>query len=279
MAYYRPRKLSEALSLLQSTEAVVLAGGSDLYPATQRRQLPGNVLDLTAVSGLAGISREDTGWRIGATTTWSAIAQADLPSAFRTLQQAAREVGAIQIQNTGTIGGNLCNASPAADGVPPLLVLEAEVELASGRGNRRLPLAEFITGVRQTALQKGEIVTAVHVPERAGDGASAFGKLGARAYLVISIAMVAVRIEMAEGRISEARVAVGACSPVARRLTGFEAALTGNLPDRPEAWRDALADDIAQRLTPIDDIRADAAYRREAVEELVIRALAQAVAA
>ncbi|MCB1368894.1 MAG: xanthine dehydrogenase family protein subunit M [Rhodobacteraceae bacterium] len=279
MAYHRPRQLSEALSLLHSTSAVVLAGGSDLYPAHPGRQLPGDVLDLTAIGALSGISSSDDGWRIGATTTWSTIARADLPPAFQALQQAAREVGAIQIQNSGTIGGNLCNASPAADGVPPLLVLDAEVELASARGDRRLPLAEFITGVRRTALQPGEIVTAVHVPSSAANGVAAFGKLGARAYLVISIAMVAVRLELAQGRIRAARVAVGSCSPVATRLTGFEAALIGGKADQPATWRDALAGDISQRLTPIDDIRADAAYRCEAVEKLVIRALAQAEAA
>lgn len=279
MSYHRPHQLSEALSLLQAGQATILAGGSDLYPAHAGRQLPGDILDLTAIDALSGISRDDAGWRIGATTTWSAIANADLPGAFHGLQQAAREVGAIQIQNSGTIGGNLCNASPAADGVPPFLVLEAEVELASVRGTRRLALADFITGIRQTALQPGEIVTALHVPDHAAQGVAAFAKLGARAYLVISIAMAAVRLELAERRIVAARVAVGSCSPVARRLAGFEAALIGQFADQPDQWRGALADDIALRLAPIDDIRADAAYRRKAAAELVIRAIEKAVAA
>jgi len=179
----------------------------------------------------------------------------------------------VQIQNRATIGGNLCNASPAADGVPPLLTLEAEVELASRSGSRRMPVGEFLQGVRKTALQPGEIMVAIHVPKSATQGRAGFAKLGARKYLVISIAMVALRLEIAGGVIRRAAVAVGACSPAAQRLQGFEQALEGVQADDPDSWQQALADDIAGRLSPIDDIRADAAYRNEAVQTLVSRLL------
>src|SRR5690606_20558212 len=130
-------------------------------------------------------------------------------------------------QNAGTLAGNLCNASPAADGVPPLLALGAGVELAGPQGVRRLDLADFVLGVRKTALAPGEILAAVHVPAQPEGSTSAFRKLGSRRYLVISIVMVAVNLWVAQGRIAGARVAVGAAAPVARRLPALEAALVG----------------------------------------------------
>ena len=150
--------------------------------------------------------------RIGATTTWSDIASADLPPAFDALKAAARDVGAVQIQNRGTIAGNVCNASPAADGVPPLLILDAEVELASRRGTRRLALDAFISGARSTLLAPDEVMTAVVTPLPAPTMRSAFFKLGARRYLVISIVIVAVALDVVEGIVRDARIAVGACS-------------------------------------------------------------------
>src|SRR5690606_7295406 len=113
---------------------------TDILPARRQGQPPGDILDVTRLPDLRGIARDPHGWRIGAATTWAEIAAAPLPPAFDALQQAAREVGAVQIQNAATIAGNICNASPAADGVPPLLVLEAEVELVSPAGRRRLML-------------------------------------------------------------------------------------------------------------------------------------------
>ena len=267
MDYLRPGNLHEALAALTGG-ARVLAGGTDLYPSAGLR-LAGPVVDLSEVPGLAGISGGN-GLRIGALTTWSAIAEADLPPACHALQQAARQVGGRQIQNAGTVGGNLCNASPAADGVPPLLALDAEVELVSTNGRRRMPLGTFITGPRRVALQPGEVLEAVHLPASALQGRSAFEKLGARAYLVISIAMVAVRLQVSAGQIAAAAVAVGACSAVARRLPQVEAALLG-----PALGASARVDDaaVAAVLDPIDDVRATAGYRRHAAAELIRRAV------
>lgn len=269
MAYHRPTDLAQALDILATTEARILAGGTDVFAAHTGRELRGDILDISGITKLGGISRTDDGWRIGATATWSDVANATLPAALRTLQQAARMVGSLQIQNSATVAGNLCNASPAADGVPPLLVLDAEVEIASSAGVRRLPLPEFIQGVRDTALQKGEIVTAIHVPQAAVQGTSAFQKLGARKYLVISICMVATRIELSGGVISKAAISVGSCSPVARRLPALEAALVGCRIDNPSAWQGALEQSVEAMLTPIADIRADAGYRADAAVEVI----------
>lgn len=264
MEYLRPATLHEALAGLAGG-ARVLAGGTDLYPGAGAR-LSGPMVDLTAVPGFIGITSGPQGLRIGACTTWTAVAEAALPPACAALQQAARQVGARQIQNAGTVGGNLCNASPAADGVPPLMALEASVELVSGQGCRVLRLEDFLLGPRRTALQPGEVMAAVLIPPVAGQ--SVFLKLGARAHLVISIAMVAVRLEVSGPEIIRAAVAVGACSAVARRLPAVEAALKG--PVAGAAGRvDPVA--VAAGLAPIDDVRATAAYRAQAAAELLRR--------
>lgn len=275
-AYSRPSTLGEALSLLQAGQRQILAGGTDLYPGAGPR-IAGSVLDLTGIADLQGITNSPAGdLRIGACTTWTEIAEAGLPPACRALQQAARQVGGRQIQNAGTIGGNLCNASPAADGVPPLLALEAMVELAGSEGTRLLPLGDFLIGPRQTARAPGELVVALHIPGAALAGRSAFVKLGARAYLVISIAMVAARIVTEGGRIREASLAVGACSGTARRLGGLETAIVGLMP--AEAIRAITEARLAAHLSPIDDVRASAAYRLSAATELTRRALQEATA-
>jgi CO/xanthine dehydrogenase FAD-binding subunit len=185
-------------------------------------------------------------------------------------------VGGRQVQVAGTIGGNLCNASPAADGVPPLLALDAEIELASFSGARRLRLADFLLGPRRTALQPGELLSAVIIPKAALQGRSAFVKLGARSHLVISIAMVAARLVVDQGRVTGAAVAVGSCSAVAQRLPAVEAALVGAAV--ASAAERVLGADVGAALSPIDDVRATAAYRHSAAVELVRRAVAEALA-
>ncbi len=270
-SYARPETLPEALRLMADGGWLPLAGGTDLYPGAGPA-LAGRVLDLTGMAGLTGLLRQD-GLRIGATTSWADIMAADLPSGLWALQQAAGMVGGRQVQVAGTIGGNLCNASPAADGVPPLLALDAKVELASLAGVRRLPLADFLLGPRRTALQPGELLTAVLVPDAALHGGSSFVKLGARRHLVISIAMVAARLVVGKGRVTEAAVAVGSCSAVALRLPAVEAALVGQPVS--EAVGRVQADVVQAALSPIDDVRASAAYRCEAAVELVRRAVAE----
>ncbi|MEK9725482.1 MAG: FAD binding domain-containing protein, partial [Rhodospirillaceae bacterium] len=213
-AYHRPTDLQDALAWLAETGGRVAAGCTDLFPGTDRPALAGQILDVTAIAGLRGIAESAEGWRIGAATTWTDVLRTDLPAAFDGLKLAAREVGSVQIQNAGTLGGNLCNASPAADGVPPLLTLDAAVELASASGTRTLPLPDFIRGPRDTALQPDELMTAILIPQSAGAGAATFLKLGARKYLVISIAMVAARLTVAGSTVTYAAVAVGACSAV-----------------------------------------------------------------
>jgi CO/xanthine dehydrogenase FAD-binding subunit len=270
--YLRPTALADALGVLAARRPAILAGGTDFYPALVGRALPGDVLDLGGIGELGGI-REDAGaWRIGARVTWTELLEAPLPRAFDCVKQAAREIGGVQIQNCGTLAGNLCNASPAADGVPALLALDASVELASARGARVLPLGDFLLGSRKTACAADELVTAVLVPRHARDARSAFLKLGARRYLVISIAMVAAVVEVrADRTIARAAIAVGACSPVARRLEQLERDLAGQ-PLAPGIGGMVVAAHLAS-LAPISDVRGTALYRRDAAATLVARAL------
>lgn len=270
--YTRPETVEEALHLLGDGVWRILAGGTDFYPQLGDRPVRDNILDISSLAALRGIVETDDGFVFGAATRWMDIARHDLPPAFDTLRQAAREVGSIQIQNAGTIAGNLCNASPAADGVPALMVLDAAVEVRSRETTRQLCLSDFILGNRRTALRPGEMVTAIVVPKRAARGGSAFVKLGSRRYLVISIAMAAARLVAApDGTITDAAVAVGACSAVAQRLGFLEDALVGRSieGDPGEAVH---ASDLAA-LTPIDDVRGSADYRREAALEIVRRAV------
>ena len=290
MTYIQPANLEEAVKALAETRGVVLSGGTDFFPARVDRPITETVIDISRVRELKGISFEADRILIGGRTTWSEIASVALPRGFDGLKSAAREIGGIQIQNFGTVAGNLCNASPAADSVPPLLTLDAEVRLASAAGIRTLPLADFILGNRKTARRADEILTSVAVPRRLENAASSFLKLGARRYLVISIVMVAVTIlndkwngdvnDERNGQgscVAEARVAVGSCSAQARRLTRLEASLVGAAA-RPGLGKLATADYL-DALSPIDDVRGTAAYRRDASITLVQRAIDACVGA
>ncbi|MFM8746810.1 MAG: FAD binding domain-containing protein [Aestuariivirga sp.] len=273
--YARPGTIEEAAEAMAAADALAVCGGTDVFPAHAGKPLTRPLVDLSGIGGLRGISTDDRCIRFGAATTWTDIIRADLPPAFDGLKAAAREVGSIQIQNRGSIAGNLCNASPAADGVPPLLTLDAAVELASVSGRRVLPLSTFITGYRRTALRPGEIVSAVVAPKPSARARSAFVKLGARRYLVISILMAAAVIEKdAAGRVVSAAVAVGAASPVAQRLPELEQDLRGLGPGvKPSSL---VAPRHLAPLSPIDDVRAGAAYRLEAALAVIGEALDRA---
>ena len=274
--YYRPHTLDEALHILAQQGGSILSGGTDFFPSLGERPVSGSVVDISTVGSMRGTVSTAQEHRIGGLTTWSEVIASPLPSCFDALKSAAREIGGIQIQNRGTVAGNLCNASPAADGVPPLLALDAEVELTSAASMRRVPLSKFIIGNRKTLRRPDEILTAVVVPRLLDDAKSCFLKLGARRYLVISIAMVAVVIKTElDGRITDARVAVGACSASAQRIGTLERELVG-VAAKVGIGKLVRRDHFSS-LAPIDDVRATADYRMHAVQILVSRALDDSV--
>lgn len=278
-------QLQASLARLAADRLPIIAGGTDVYPALGDAAPPAVALDVSGLAALRGIDIGATGVRIGAAASWQSIAEAPLPPALRALQAAAREIGSVQIQSRGTLGGNLCTASPAADSVPALLILDAGVTLASVAGQRTMPLGDFVLGPRRTACQPDELLVSIDVPASAPGTVSRFSKLGGRRYLVISIAMLAMSLRAdAQGRACGTAIAVGACSPVAQRLPLLEARLDGvSLSDGAAlqaAVSAALADGALEPLRPIDDVRASAAYRLEAVGIAVQRlALATAAAA
>jgi N-methylhydantoinase B len=270
-AYFRPTTLDEALAIRAGCGVEIIAGGTDVYPNRTTRAGWGrlahkDVLDITALPGLDRIDETEEHWRLGALVTWTNVVRADLPPLFDGLKAAAKEIGGQQIQNRGTLAGNLCTASPAGDGIPNLLALDAEVEAASVRGVRAEPVERFLDGYRHTTLAPDEIVTALLVPKRGGRGA--FRKLGARRYLVISIVMAAGVVETdTDGAITHACVALGACSPVTRRLRALEERLLGQRLS-PDLSGLVTPEDFAG-LAPLDDVRASAAYRLAAAQALV----------
>lgn len=271
--YERPPRLDQALEILTARACSLLAGGTDFYPARVGQAISEDVLDLTAIEELRGIAERDGCWRIGALTTWSDLIAAKLPPMFDGYKRAAREVGGRQIQNAGTLAGNLCNASPAADGTPNLLALDALVEIQGAAGLRLVPASRFVLGNRKTARDRNEIVTALVIPKTHLPARSSFLKLGARKYLVISIVMAAAVIEATrDGRVARARIAIGSCSAVPLRLSGLESALAGMPLNRLAA---AARPQHLAALSPIADMRATADYRSEAALELVRRALAE----
>jgi N-methylhydantoinase B len=271
-AYFRPLSLADALAIRARQPVVVLAGGTDVYPARANRIGWGDlrrddILDISAIVELKGIREEEGRLRFGALTTWTEMRRASLPPAFAGYQRAAGDVGGQQVQNRGTLVGNICTASPAGDGIPCLLSLDAEVELASAGGRRVVPIGQFIDGYRHTVCAPAELVTAILVPNPPPGARGHFVKLGARRYLVISIVMAAAVLAAdANGAVTHARVAVGACSAVARRLPQLERALLGQpLAAAPDLVK---ADHFAP-LSPIDDVRASATFRRAAAVDAV----------
>jgi CO/xanthine dehydrogenase FAD-binding subunit len=282
---FAPTRLDEAYAALARGHCLPLAGGTDVYPSLVGLTRPHQpLLDLSRLEPLRGISKLPSGQiRIGALTAWRTLRDHHWGPGLQLIAEAAAEVGGLQIQNQGTLGGNLCNASPAADGVPALLALGAELELGSSRGTRRLSLEAFLLGNRRTARAADELLLAVLINPPSARAVSRFLKLGHRRYLVISIAMVGVMLDFDQAdRLASAGIAVGACSAVARRLSELEQALIGCarvdlLNAMQQCMRDRPA--VLAPLSPIDDVRGTAQYRRDAVAVLVSRAIAQAAVA
>ncbi|MEM6986581.1 MAG: FAD binding domain-containing protein [Pseudomonadota bacterium] len=269
MEFARIQSEAELQARLAAEPCCLAAGMTDLYPSGTLQSLTLPLLDISAVPSLRGILEEEHVWRLGATTRWAEIAHFDWPDGLCMLSEAAAQVGAVQVQNAATLAGNLCNASPAADGVPVLLALDASIDLASLNTSRQVPVGEFITGVRQTALARAEYLRAVSIPKPPDHAVSVFLKLGGRAYLVISIAMVAGSLSVDDqGRVSRVGLALGACTPVATRLSAVEAAIMGQ-PVNPALVDRVQQCDVQHAVRPIDDVRASADYRAKAAFQLV----------
>ena len=267
--YYRPNKINDALNSLSKQKLTIAAGCTDLLPSTQEDNLGNDILDVSGIKSLRNITFENGFRKIGSGVTWTDLVENnDLPKCYDMLKECSLQIGSRQIQNLGTIGGNLCNASPAADGVPCLLSLDASIELLSVNGKRVLKLEDFIKGSRKTELQNDEILSAILIPKEAELGNSSFLKLGARKYLVISIAMIACKLNLKNDIISDIAISIGSCSAVAKRITSLENLLIGK-SIKDELTTIILNFNYEKYLSPINDIRGTNLYRLQVSKVLV----------
>jgi CO/xanthine dehydrogenase FAD-binding subunit len=276
--FLRPTSLEEALRwFADQPHARPIAGGTDLVVQMRagRRRID-TLLELGAL-GLAGVRELGGGIEIGACTAMEAIGNDPRVRAVcPALAEAALLVGAWPIQCRATLGGNLANASPAADTAPPLLAADARVLVASVRGEREVPVTELFVGPGATSLEAGELIVAVRVPawERPrGSAVDRFVKVGPRREQIISVVSLAVRIALAGGVIADVRLALGSVAPRPLRARAAEQFLLGKPPSA--AVRQQAAEVIQQDIAPIDDVRAPASYRRLATAVLLDRALAE----
>ena len=266
IAYLAARRLDEALQVMADGDATVLCGGTDLAPQTESgsRQYKAKLLNIRRIEGLGSIEAKGDEIRIGATTTVAAVRRsAMLAEIAPVLVEAAEHFASEQIRNAASVGGNLCNASPAGDMIPPLLVLGASVELACWQGGavrmRRIPLERFFVGPGKTVMLAQELLTAVVFDRPAADFVARFRKSGPRPALEISAVSLALGARAAGGRLSDVRVAMGSVAPTPLRARHVEAALEGKSLD--VATIAAAVAAAGQDAKPIDDVRASAWYR------------------
>lgn len=275
-AYLRPRSWEEALAARAAEPGyLVLAGGTDAMVNANHRPPPAGIIDLWRLPGAGDISLDEAAGllTIGAGATWLEVQRH--PAVLRhasTLAAAAREIGALQIQARGTIGGNVANSSPVGDSLPVLLTLEAELELRSVRGARRVPYHEFCTGYRKTQLGADELLAAVIVPVPAVGTHLFWRKVGTRRAQSISKVMAAAAIQLEHGRVRRAVVAFGAVADRPVRLAAVEAAVVGLAPT---AAAEAARAAVAGAISPISDIRSTRDYRLQVAENLAARMFAE----
>ena len=258
MEVLTPGSLAEALELkAEHPEAMPLQGGTDVMVAINfDHTRPDAVLNLNEVPELRGWSRDNGSLRLGAGLTYTEAMTGELASLLPALAEASRTVGSPQIRNRGTIGGNLGTASPAGDALPPLLVEDASVEVASVRGARTVPLREFLVGPKRNAAAADELITAVWVVPSGAP--QTFMKVGPRNAMVISVCSLAV---VADREREELRASFGSAGPVA------------GLVVCPIAEASSFSERVVEASSPIDDVRGTAAYRRHALGVLAKRAL------
>jgi len=266
IAYLAARRLDEALQVMADGDATVLCGGTDLAPQTESgsRQYKAKLLNIRRIEGLGSIEAKGDEIRIGATTTVAAVRRsAMLAEIAPVLVEAAEHFASEQIRNAASVGGNLCNASPAGDMIPPLLVLGASVELACWQGGavrmRRIPLERFFVGPGKTVMLAQELLTAVVFDRPAADFVARFRKSGPRPALEISAVSLALGARVAGARLSNVRVAMGSVAPTPLRAAHVEAALEGKSLD--VATIAAAVAAAGRDAKPIDDVRASAWYR------------------
>jgi len=267
-----PKSLDEAIEALRNEPGLrPVAGCTDLMVRSlEERESYGPVLNLLGIPEIHGIAREDGGWRIGATTTFTEIQRHDeLREAFPIFAEAASLIGGWQIQNRATLGGNMANASPAGDSLPVLLALDAVVTLAGPGGTREVPYSDFHTGYRKTAIAPGEILAWVRLPDPPDGSIQQFRKIGTREAQSISKVVLAMSAREYGGRLSDVRFGAGSVAATPVRLAAAERICQNMVPD--ESLADAAARKAMEEVVPIDDVRSTASYRLHVLGRAVRR--------
>jgi len=270
--YLRPATVDEALAARIAHPAwPYLCGGTDLMVNAGQKAGPPGVIDLWAMPELCGITELGGGAvRIGAATPWLEMIESDLVAARAPiLVAAAREIGALQIQARGTLGGNIGTSSPVGDSLPVLLALDAQLELRSVRGGRAVPYAGYCTGYRKTVLAPDELITAITIPSSPTGSKQLWRKVGTRRAQSISKVMAAAVLCVEGGRIRQARIGLGAVADRPIRAVNVEAAILDRAPNAATA--DAAAAALAVELKPITDVRSTAAYRMDTIQHVIRR--------
>jgi len=271
--YHQPETVEAAVKLLDELgSAKVLAGGTDLVPKMKQRLFePTDIVNLKKIPDIVGIRETEQGIWIGAATKLRAIEKSELVQEKIPLQYlATKTIGSVQIRNMGTLGGNVCNASPAADGALGLVVLNATAHIAGVKGTRDVPVEDFFKGPGSSVLEKDEIVTGFTVPIPEKGTGYHFISIG-RMALDISTISIAVTVTLMDGKVTAARVALGSVAPVPLRLPKVEKYLVGKALTDEVIEKAAVK--VSQGIKPIDDIRASAEYRREASKGMAMEAL------
>lgn len=278
--YFAPQSLGDATALLRryGTKARLLAGGTDLFIRLERRAVePGVVVDLKQIRALQGIKASAKGLTIGAATLMDVIVSSPLVQRrYGIVADAAAAVGSIQTRNRATLGGNLCNASPAADTAPALIALGARARITGGRRERELPLEDFFLAPGKTCLQSSELLKEIFIPVPAAKSGGSFQRC-TRTAMDIALVNCAVFLSLAPkgGEIGEIRIALGAVAPTPVRARPAEDLLRGKSPDRGAIEEAAAL--AAAGVSPIDDVRSSADYRRAMVRLLTRRAIEAAL--
>lgn len=277
--YHRPAKLEQALKLLSELKegCKIIAGGTDLIPAARRGGMLSlghihHIIDISLIKELNHITKDDDMIRIGATTVLWEIEMSPVVKEYAPiLADAASQIGSLQIRNRGTIGGNLCNASPAADTAPPLLVLDAKADVRSIDRQRLVPLSEFFIGPGTTMLAPDEILAEVQIPILKAAVGSCFIKLGRRNAFTLSMISVATLVKVGNGIFDDVKIALGAVAATPIRASKAEERLIGGRVSKQVI--DDGAKTVASEVKPISDVRASAEYRKDMSYILTKRAI------
>ena len=275
MDYLAPTSVEEAVGALAAQpDARVFAGATDLIPQIRAgRPEPGLLIDLKRIERCTTVTKTDSGWVVGAATPTSRLTEdPDFSSTLPGLSEAAGLIGSDQIQNRSSLGGNLCNASPAADSVPAMLVNEVRAVVAGGNGTRTVPVGDITTGPGKTSLGDDEFIVEFEIDEPPANTGDAYLRMIPRTEMDIAVVGAGAQITLdADGNCATARVALGAVAPTALRVADAEAALVGN-PINDDTLA-AVAEAASAACNPIDDKRGTIAYRKQVAGVLAKRAV------